>query len=97
ERKTLLSVQGLLPLDLTLEYNSLLLGKGPLGRGWSESQWRASLSESANGDVKIHWTSNRYNDFFKKANGEYQSRTREGILEKSRRISDFIPLSFAMA
>ncbi len=82
ERKTLLSVQGLLPLDLTLEYNSLLLGKGPTGRGWTDSQWRASLSESANGDVKIHWTSNRYNDFFKNAEGEYKSQQSDCVFDE---------------
>ncbi len=75
-------MQGILPLDLTLEYNSLLLGKGPLGHGWTDSQWRASLSESANGEVKIHWTSNRYNDFFKNAEGEYKSQQSDCVFDE---------------
>ncbi|MCP4548720.1 MAG: RHS repeat protein, partial [bacterium] len=70
-RKPLLSVQGLLPVAFTVEYNSLLLKKGVLGRGWSHKRYSARLEEDEEGNVTVHWHGNRHNRFLKQADGNY--------------------------
>lgn len=69
---TLLTVQGVLPIHFTLNYNSLLLKPGILGNGWGDKNFSAHLEELPNGEVKIHWTTNRYNMFPKTPTGDYQ-------------------------
>jgi RHS repeat-associated protein len=69
---TLLTVQGVLPITFTLNYNSLLLQSGRLGPGWDDKQFHTYLEELPNGDVKIHWTTNRYNLFPKTSPTTYQ-------------------------
>jgi len=72
-RHTLLTVKGLVPISFSLEYNSLLTKEGTTGRGWGNSNYSTRLEELDNGDVKIHWTTNRYNIFTKQGNGQYES------------------------
>jgi RHS repeat-associated protein len=71
-KHTLLMVQGVLPITFTINYNSLLLQSGRLGPGWDDQQFHTYLEELPNGDVKIHWTTNRYNLFPQTAPGTYQ-------------------------
>ncbi|MCK5524406.1 MAG: RHS repeat protein [Thiomargarita sp.] len=71
--QTLLTVQGIMPISFALEYNSLLTQKGVTGRGWGNQNVSTRLEELDNGDVKIHWTTNRYNLFIKQADGQYDS------------------------
>ncbi len=47
---------------------------GPTGRGWEERHFGAYLTEFERGDVKINWTTNRYNFFQKNEQGGYQPR-----------------------
>jgi RHS repeat-associated protein len=67
----LLTVQGLVPLSFTLGYDSKRLKKGPTGRGWEDKLFGARLEELTNGDIKVHWTTNRYNRFIKQEDGQY--------------------------
>jgi RHS repeat-associated protein len=69
---TLLTVQGVLPITFTLNYNSRLLKRGRLGQGWDEQHFHTHLEELPSGDIKIHWTTNRYNLFPKTPTGDYQ-------------------------
>jgi RHS repeat-associated protein len=69
---TLLTVQGILPIHFTVNYNSRLLKSGPVGKGWYHQNFATHLEELPNGDVKIHWGTNRYNLFPKTALGTYQ-------------------------
>ncbi|NJO16764.1 MAG: RHS repeat-associated core domain-containing protein [Thioploca sp.] len=70
--QTLLTVQGVLPIRFTVNYNSRLLKSGPVGKGWDHQNFATHLEELPNGDVKIHWSTNRYNLFPKTALGTYQ-------------------------
>ncbi len=70
----LLTVQGLVPITFGLDYYSRLLKVGPTGRGWEERHFGAYLTEFERGDVKINWTTNRYNFFQKNEQGGYQAR-----------------------
>ncbi|RKZ83944.1 MAG: hypothetical protein DRR19_18430, partial [Candidatus Parabeggiatoa sp. nov. 1] len=82
EQQTLLSVQGLLPIEFRLQYHSLRLGLGSTGRGWEASVFGASLQEQANGNVRIHWSNNHYNDFNKQADGHYKSPQSDCVFDK---------------
>jgi RHS repeat-associated protein len=70
----LLTVQGLVPITFGLDYYSRLLKVGPAGRGWEDRHFGAALTEYETGDVKINWTTNRYNFFQKNEQGGYQPR-----------------------
>ncbi|RKZ76490.1 MAG: hypothetical protein DRR16_30375, partial [Candidatus Parabeggiatoa sp. nov. 3] len=70
----LLTVQGLVPITFGLDYYSRLLKVGPTGRGWEDRHFGAYLTEFETGDVKINWTTNRYNFFQKNEQGGYQAR-----------------------
>jgi RHS repeat-associated protein len=82
EQQTLLSVQGLLPIEFRLQYHSLRLGLGSTGRGWEVSVFGASLREQSNGNVRIHWSNNHYNDFNKQADGSYKSPQSDCVFDK---------------
>jgi RHS repeat-associated protein len=69
----LLSVQGVLPISFDLQYNSMLLKKRATGRGWEDQRFSASLEQLDNGDVKVNWTTNRYNIFTRNADGQFES------------------------
>ncbi len=80
--QTLLTVQGIMPISFALEYNSLLTKKGVTGRGWGNQNVSTRLEELDNGDVKIHWTTNRYNLFIKQADGQYESSHSACLFDK---------------
>ncbi len=70
----LLTVPGsLLPLSVSLTYHSQRLKDGPTGRGWEDPYAGTRLQELPNGDVKIYWTTHRYNRFTPLGHGEYQA------------------------
>ena len=69
---TLLQVQGVLPIPFKVGYYSLLLGEGPIGRGWEDKHFGTFLEELPNGDVKVHWTTNTFNLFPQDGQGGYQ-------------------------
>ena len=48
EQQTLLSVQGVLPIQFTLQYHSLRLSSGLTGRGWEDQRFGAKLAELSN-------------------------------------------------
>lgn len=51
--RRLLSVKGAQPLSFTVHYNSLLLNKGPLGKGWGHD-FETRLQTQADGSLKIY-------------------------------------------
>ena len=67
----LLTVKGVLPISLNLEYNSLLLKPSSFGKGWGEQHFNTRLEMAVNGNVTIHWTNNRYNHFTAIGSGQY--------------------------
>jgi RHS repeat-associated protein len=67
--KTLISVQGGLPIDFTLELNTRLNGGSVWGTGWGHS-FQASLSTSATG-ATVNWTPNRMETFRRDATGAF--------------------------
>lgn len=71
ERK-LLGCHGVQEVNFDVEYNSLLLGAGPLGRGWGHN-YETWLEEQTDGSIKAHWTANRWNQFTMGANNQYVS------------------------
>jgi hypothetical protein len=61
--QNLLLLRGILPLSVTLAYNSLLTAEtGVLGRGWSH-EFEAYLDGDPTGVVTVHWDVNRKNSF----------------------------------
>ncbi|QSZ27579.1 RHS repeat protein [Aceticella autotrophica] len=61
-RLTMLSVKGTQPISLDVCYNSLLLNKGPIGKGWDHN-FETYLEVEPSGDVIIHWDANHKNTF----------------------------------
>ncbi|GAC44032.1 DUF6531 domain-containing protein, partial [Paenibacillus popilliae] len=66
-----LGQQSAFPFDLTLQYHSLLLGAGPLGKGWSHN-YEAQLVQHGD-QVVVHWGANRHNTFWPTGEGKYIS------------------------
>ncbi|MTI96026.1 MAG: PKD domain-containing protein [Firmicutes bacterium] len=60
-----LSVLGATELSLDLEYNSLLLEAGDVGKGWSHN-FEQRLEEQPDGTIKVYWSPSNYNIFFPK-------------------------------
>ena len=74
ESRSLLSVMGVVPIDFTINYHSLLSDVGLVGRGWQLSNgYSSKIVERENGDIIIHWSKNRRNTFTKKTDGTYDS------------------------
>jgi len=69
----LLTVNGLMPISATLDYNSLLLTKGVVGRSWSLNSFDLHLQALPSGDIEIHWSANRSNVFKNQGNGQFRS------------------------
>ena len=65
----LLSLQGALPLSFTINYNSLLLVEGSLGRSWTHNTFNTRLRELPNDDVVMQWTPSQSNVFNKTGDG----------------------------
>uniref|UniRef100_UPI0033659073 DUF6531 domain-containing protein n=1 Tax=Candidatus Albibeggiatoa sp. nov. BB20 TaxID=3162723 RepID=UPI0033659073 len=71
-RESLLQVNGTLPLNFTVDYNSLLMKQGQFGHSWGDTHYGAHL-EVEQDQAIVHWTSTRYNYFNAVGNGKYQS------------------------
>jgi len=61
-RRSLMGVNGAVPIDFRVHYNSLLLKEGSMGRGWGHDH-QARLEVLANGNIDLRWTANRVNHF----------------------------------
>ena len=72
-RQTLLKISGAQTIPVEVEYNSLLLNKGPLGKGWGHN-FETRLEALSDGTVKIHWISNRANTFSNAGNNQFTSK-----------------------
>lgn len=70
-QRKLLFVNGVQLLDFRAEYNSLLLNAGPLGRGWNHNY--ETYLEIMEDGIKLHWTTNRWNQFIKCDENRYES------------------------
>jgi chitodextrinase len=60
-----LSVMGATELSLDLDYNSLLLEEGEMGKGWSHN-FEQRLEEQPDGTIMVHWSPSSFNIFFNK-------------------------------
>ncbi len=70
--KSLLTVTGAQPIQFRVQYNSLLLNEGVLGKGWSHN-FEARLENIEDGDITVHWNANRVNSFVYTGTDEYVS------------------------
>ena len=70
--RTLLNINGVMPLTFRLSYNSLLLEESVVGKGWGHN-YQTYLEKTSDNAVTIYWTKNRYNYFYSTGNGQYTS------------------------
>ncbi|KJS02307.1 MAG: hypothetical protein VR68_03225 [Peptococcaceae bacterium BRH_c4a] len=70
-RRKLMNVNGAVPIDFRVHYNSLLLKEGSMGRGWGHDH-QARLEVQTNGNIDLRWTANRVNHFTP-GSGQYKS------------------------
>ena len=70
---TPIAVQGLLPIEFTLQYSSLTLHQTPFGRGWADALYSARLENRASGKIRVHWNDLKHNDFTPQGGGLYRS------------------------
>lgn len=70
---SLLTVQGAIPLNFSIYYNSFLVENSVLGRGWSTDGYATRLEEHADGKVTIHWSENQFNHFIKNPDNSYSA------------------------
>ncbi|MCG9968493.1 DUF6531 domain-containing protein [Pelotomaculum terephthalicicum JT] len=71
-QEVLTRVDGAIPITFNLNYNSLMLAKGPLGKGWGHN-YETWLDPQQDDSVKLHWTANRCNTFNPAGNNQYTS------------------------
>ncbi|WP_148466836.1 polymorphic toxin-type HINT domain-containing protein [Paenibacillus senegalimassiliensis] len=71
-----LKVEGIIPIQFTLHYNSMLLEKGLMGTGWEHSfeTWLESVTQDK---LVIHWSSNRATSFIMIDSGSYISQDQD--------------------
>ncbi|WP_135555998.1 polymorphic toxin-type HINT domain-containing protein [Paenibacillus cymbidii] len=60
--RKLLSLNGVIPLNFQIQYNSLLLHDGVFGLGW-EFEYGATLETTVNNEIIVNWSANRSNKF----------------------------------
>lgn len=60
---TFLTSKGPAPFSFTLSYNSLLLNKSVLGKGWDHN-YNISLKTGELGSVAVNWSSSRSNTYY---------------------------------
>jgi RHS repeat-associated protein len=70
--KTLLTLNGAEKFSFNIDYNSLLLSTGSLGRGWNHN-YETSLALLQDGDIDLCWNSNRKNHFESRGDNTYIS------------------------
>ncbi len=58
----IITVNGAIPIPFTLNYNSLMLAEGPMGKGWGHD-YETRIDEQQDGSIKLSWTANRCNTF----------------------------------
>ncbi|MDH7579160.1 MAG: PKD domain-containing protein, partial [Bacillota bacterium] len=62
--RTLMTTKGAQPIAFVLNYNSLLLNEGQMGKGWGHN-FETYLETLVDGNINIHWTANRVNKFIR--------------------------------
>lgn len=83
--RTLLTLHGAQPLGFKLNYNSLLLKEGPVGKGWGHN-FETKLAALADGDIDVYWNANRFNRFDNNGDNTFSSQdmaTRFDVLVKN--------------
>lgn len=70
--RTLLSVNGVVPITISSRYDSLLLASGPMGKGWGHN-FETTLTVFEGGNVQINWTANRKNSFTNDGSDNFSS------------------------
>lgn len=68
----LIKLNGAIPINFSLEYNSLLLKEGPVGKGWGHN-YEANLQTISDTNIDLKWNANRVNHFVYSANDIYYS------------------------
>ncbi len=61
-QKQLLHINGAIPLDFEISYNSLMLNEGVLGKGWGHN-FETRLEAQEDENIMLHWSANRRNLF----------------------------------
>ncbi|WP_438447655.1 RHS repeat-associated core domain-containing protein [Gorillibacterium sp. sgz5001074] len=74
-------------ISLSLHYDSLLLARGPLGRGWTHN-YETKLVSQADGSIILQWNSNRTNTFTPVGKNQFESRDKEVRFDVLMRNSD---------
>ena len=83
--RTLLTVNGVRPIDFTLSYNSLLTGADFAGNGWGHNH-QVRVLPVEDGTLAVRWTGNRSNSFYRSGVNLYSSAdtaTRFDILARN--------------
>ncbi|WP_427126718.1 RHS repeat-associated core domain-containing protein [Priestia megaterium] len=70
--RSMIKVNGARPIELIVNYHSLLLNQGAVGKGWNHN-FENRLLFSSNGDITVQWSSNRMNIFKKEKENTYIS------------------------
>ena len=84
-RRSLMGVNGAVPIDFRVSCNSLLLKEGSMGRGWGHDH-QARIEVLANGNIDLRWTANRVNHYVLSGGSQYKSTdlaTRHDTLVKN--------------
>lgn len=73
ETKQLLMVNGVVPIDFSIGYNSLVLGNSTIGTGWDfDNSQAARIREENNGDVTVLWSDNAQHLYKAQGDGSFQ-------------------------
>ncbi|WP_287028026.1 RHS repeat-associated core domain-containing protein [Herbaspirillum sp.] len=73
ESRNLLAVNGALPLNFSIHYNSLVRGQSAVGKGWDfENSYAARVIENIDGTVLVYWSDNSVHEYNQLANGQFQ-------------------------
>ena len=85
-----LKVTGTAPLSFDLDYNSLLLGEGSMGKGWSHN-YETRLEKKPDGTLWVYWSPSNFTRFFRKDALDgytYGTRNDEGIVRVGSRAEN---------
>lgn len=76
ESASLLSVNGIVPIEFTISYNSLIREQSSLGIGWDFSNSHAAqITEDHNGNVIVSWSKNQVHTFTKNTDDSYSPQS----------------------
>jgi RHS repeat-associated protein len=88
EARSLLSVNGLVPINFDLQYHSLIRGKSNVGIGWDfANAYAAKVVEDTDGKVTVHWSENKAHVFNPNGDGSYTPESHACRLDTLQKLS----------